>query len=198
MKENNGTDSKAVEMTDEELKFFAGFEERNVDIIGTWQEDVSGRRVCFTPLFASAFDSKLDSKRANLIVHGRLEFPCKLVSTADKDETIDGKPGDLIGVFVSPGMKTLECCAGVVTLLERDGEKDVGRPQPMKTYKVKTKKAISTEPNLELRYDYRDDSAEEGLPIPVRTKSSTRLAPPGGNEKRGKGDAVGGEDSIPF
>lgn len=196
MSKNTGTNNEKATPSEED--FFAGFEERNVDIIGTWQEDTSGPRVCFTPLFASAFDSKLDSKRANLIVHGRLEFPCKLVSTANKDETIEGKKGDLIGVFVSPGMKTLECCAGIVTVVERDGEKDVGRPQPMKTYKIKTKAPISTDPNLELRYDYREDSADEGLPIPVRTKADVARSRLQTAEKKGRTDSVGGEDSIPF
>jgi len=110
-------------------------QKRSEDILGFWDENCS-TPLFFTPRSAKLSDSKIEpEKKCSTLVEGLATRDCQVLS---KDgEIIIAKPGDLIAVWAKPGMKALSNAAGVPVAMAYLGEKDTGKPNPMKLYDLR-------------------------------------------------------------
>ena len=126
-----------------------GYTEQSSDIVGFWDSD-EGPPIHFIPRSCRMFDSKIDPKKTSTLVVGELvdDLP---VTTADDEEVLATK-GQKVGVWTKPGMAALKELAGVPVYMYQDGEKDTGKPSPMKLFKVMSKGRGA---KLPLTGDYR-------------------------------------------
>lgn len=116
-----------------------GYKEQGDDLVGFYAPDVEGATelLHFIPLEARLTDSKLDSTKPSILVIASLVDETILVT---KDEggaaLIVGKPGERFGVWAKPGMRALRKLAGQRVIMYPEGERDTGKGNPMKLYKI--------------------------------------------------------------
>lgn len=143
----------------------AGYESKSADAVGVWnsRNRRCSRTLHFIPQEANIIDNNVTPSRASIFVIGRLVEPCTVEKTKDPDELVRAKPGDLVGVWYSPGMRGLESMLGVKTFMffEKEVEMSNGR-NPMRKYCVAgpTRAAGSKEKDklIPIRGDYRKQS----------------------------------------
>ena len=111
-----------------------GYEKRSDDVVGFWDPELSGGPLHFVPREAAVFDGKTEPEKPGIIIFGDLVDACTLIDAEGQPK--EGKPGDRIGLWGKPGMKAIKTLAGVRTFLYPAGERDVGKPQPMKLFEV--------------------------------------------------------------
>lgn len=121
----------------------AGYQEQSDNVDGFWDPDAGPLH--FIPESARIFDGKLEPAKCSGLILGTLVDPAIL--TTDDGEVFEGKPGTKVGVWAKPGMSAIQKLAQVKVFLYLDGEKDTGKPNPMKVFCVM--------------------SAKKGVPIPV-------------------------------
>lgn len=187
----NNDKPKAADAKKEEPGFELpkGYVQESTDVVGFWVGEKK-RPIHGVPLFVNLSDSDIDESKPSALLFIRLVDPCK-VCPADgegkmKDrEEIEAKPGDIVGVWFSAGMKDIAMAAGRKTFMVFTGEKDVGKPSKLKVYKVLCEKG---EPKrIPVREDRRSESA------------GTNAAPFAGRKKVDnvdRGDAS--SDDMPF
>lgn len=139
-KRNNNqelTETKTYEIPDVP----EGYSEVADDIVGYWNPELH-KMIHVIPKEAKIFDNKIDETRVSILVF------CKLVDSAilqGKDDQgneikVEGKPGDTVGVWGKPGLRQkLINMAGRDCYICVSGTKEIGRPQPMTTFSVKSK-----------------------------------------------------------
>ena len=118
------------------------------DVKGFWDHEGV---IKFIPTGYKSFPSKKFKGKNTTIIVGKAI--ADVTALDEKDQTITIKPGELIGVWYSPGMKELTSLYGTKVKMYRDGEKDVNQPQPMKVYRIQTPrgaKAVQL-PNLTVK-----------------------------------------------
>lgn len=79
------------------------------------------------------------------------------VSTKDGDQEVEltASKGEMVGVWFKPGMKGLRTLAGCKVWMAFTGEKNIGKPSPMKTYDIRSPdKGGSMIPILEDNREY--------------------------------------------
>jgi len=110
-------------------------QKRSEDILGFWDEHCT-TPLFFTPRSAKLSDSKIEpDKKCSTLVEGLATRDCQVFS---KDgEPLAAKVGDLVAVWAKPGMKALSNAAGVPVAMAYLGEKDTGKPNPMKLYDLR-------------------------------------------------------------
>jgi hypothetical protein len=116
----------------------AGYTDQGDDIVGTW-EYKDGHPIHFIPKHVKLSDSTIDKRKTSTLVFGELVDACK-VHGRDEDgpgAEIVAEPGDMVGIWYKPGMNKLKNLAGVKVWMICSGEKDVGKPSPMKTFTIK-------------------------------------------------------------
>lgn len=138
-----------------------GYVQESTDVVGFWVGE-KGKPIHGVPLFVNLSDSSIDESKPSALLFIRLVDPCK-VCPADGEgkmkerEEIEAKPGDIVGVWFSAGMKDIAMAAGRKTFMLFAGEKDVGKPSKLKVYKVLCEKG---EPKrIPVREDRRTESA---------------------------------------
>jgi hypothetical protein len=116
----------------------AGYTEQSSDIVGFW--DGQGA-VHFIPRFVRVFDSSIDKHKTSTLLIADLVDPCKVLKPTDDDEKEEvlATKGQQIGIWTKPGMAALKNLGGVPVYMYEEGEKDTGKPNPMKLYKVMSK-----------------------------------------------------------
>jgi hypothetical protein len=82
------------------------------------------------------FDSKIEPSKASAIIVGKLVDPIALLAPGGEDDIVEGKVGDIVGVWYKPGMSAIKKLGGVKVFMYLTGEIDTGKPNPMKTYDV--------------------------------------------------------------
>jgi len=130
-----------------------GFEVKTSDLAGFWDGEL-GLPIQGVPLDVNLSDSEIDTTKTSALIRFRL--------TATTTCLVDGQPKELeadsnVGVWWKPGMKDLVDCAGVEVFMYMRGEKEIGKPSPMKTYTVKTKNGKAGG-KLSIIGDYRKES----------------------------------------
>lgn len=164
-----------------------GFESRSSDIVGTWNVDKGPIR--FIPTHAIVGDGKkFDKAKPSCLIFGKLTVDTPLLSKGDEDdekEEIQGKAGDLVGVWAKPGMKDIATLCGVEVFMVRTPEKDkdVDKGNPMKAYLVASK--VNPNKPIPLTADRRDAS-----------KGVRCILDPGDYGK--KGQPAGAQGPVPF
>ena len=146
-----------------EFQLPEGYLERTSDVVGFWDGD-KGIPLHFIPESATLHDSDITPTNVSVLIKGRLVEPAEVYLGDDIDVA---DVGDLIGVWAKPGMKSIRDLAGVPVWVRQTGEKDVGKPSPMKTFTVASKEKGQPIP---VEGDYRDKSAGkrhilEGAPL---------------------------------
>lgn len=128
-----------------------------VDPIGYWDEEAGP--CYFIPKYAHVFDGNIEKSKPAVLIMGTLTAATPLFTgKGEEKEVFGGKEGDFIAVWGKPGMAALKNMCGVPVKLWQEGEKDVGKPNPMKLYKVATKGKPSDESPLPIKKDTRDKS----------------------------------------
>lgn len=168
------------------------YEDKTEDMIGYWNED-AGPIHCI-PRYAVLFDNKVEPRNASILIFATLLDPANLLKKEDDEKTaFVGKPGDQIGIFAKPGMRRIGKLRDCKCLIQRDPtkDKDTGKPQPMKYFKVTNPKNSAEKP-LQVMDDRRKESFER----------TTFLDPPGLKRVRQvpRSDTNGnnGDDDIQF
>jgi len=143
--ENTGIRSRTFQIPE-------GYVERSGDLVGTWDDELSPA-IHFIPLEIKLFDSKQEAEKPSVLIVGELFDDAPLIDR-DKNE-VDGRKGDLIGVWAKPGMRGILGLQGVPVFMFEEGELDTGKQNPMKLFKchsrVKGKR-------LQVSEDFRDKS----------------------------------------
>src|SRR5271157_479478 len=138
-----------------------GFQNQSVDIIGYYDPEITGM-IQMVPREAILMDGNIDERKTSILIMAELIEPCRL-KPADKDareakEIVEGKKGDIVGIWGKYGMKGLRMCAGVSVVMYPNGKKDVGKPKPMDLFAIGSKGTGTLIPILE---DKREESAGE-------------------------------------
>lgn len=149
-----------------------GYQLQSMDIVGYYDPIITGT-VEMIPQQAILLDGNIESRKTSILIFAELLEPCKLKSS-DKDvrdagEVVEGKKGDIIGIWGKYGMKDLRNCADVATFMAPNGHKDVGRPKPMDLFKVGTKTKGTLIPIVE---DKRKDAAGEPTWLDAKTEKA--------------------------
>ena len=134
----------------------SGYKAIAEDIVGFWKPEEGPIEV--EPLFVKLSDSKIDSAKSSTLIF------CKLVKATTlymKDDVeVEGKAGDLVGIWGKPGMRAIRNCGSVPTFLMLKDKKewvDVGKGNHMKTFVVAPKDGIKGD-RLAVEEDNRKDS----------------------------------------
>jgi len=152
------TKSNAIKV---DFKAPAGFTDQNSDVVGFYDPEVEPV-IHFIPIEAVLSDSQLDDSKASILIFGKLTEPIKLVETSKSGNVVQGKKGDMVGIWGKPGMRALRNLAGEPTIMYPDGERPTGKPNPMSVYKCLAAKKSGRLPIVEDRRD-KSKSAETWL-----------------------------------
>lgn len=173
-----------------------GFTDRNSDIVGVW--DSESGPLFFIPEHAIATDSKkFDKTKPSVLLFGSLTRPAILKTKGDEDDddavTVQGEPGDAVGVWVKPGMRDIVNLGGVEVFLSRDEskDKDIGKGNDMKGFRVGSK-AVGR--RIELSNDLRDKSKGTRCMFDPPGYGKKRLVQPAQQAATDDGDG----EEIPF
>lgn len=137
-----------------------GFQKRTSDLVGYWNPKrgpIQG-----IPMHAKLFDGKkFDKSKPSMLITIQLTKPLvvdlKREEDAEESETYQAEVGDYVGVWGKPGMRDIRQLAGVEVFIFQDGEKDIGKGQPMKLYDVSSAKLGE---RLRVTEDTREHSRE--------------------------------------
>jgi len=149
---NGASESRKVRATP------VGYAKRSTEVKGFWIEGETP--VHFVPKLARAVDNSIDARKCSVLVIGESMGDNEL-QTSD-GEVFTDKKGDLIGVWYKPGMLPLKDLANVPVYMYRIGERDTGKPNPMKLYDVLSPK---TGEELLITGDFRVRSLRQELPF---------------------------------
>lgn len=166
----------------------AGYKAIAEDIVGFWKPEEGPIEV--EPLFVKLSDSKIDSSKSSTLIFCTLVKPTLLYMK--DDETVDGKIGDLVGIWGKPGMRAIRNCAGVPTFLMLKDESewvDVDKGNLMKTFVVAPRDGIKGD-----RLVIEEDNRKRSKPEPKADRTDDgRYA--GGHSSAA---ATPDDDDIPF
>jgi hypothetical protein len=113
------------------------------------------------PRAAKASDSKLDTSKPSIFVIFELLEDCKVTEgSADDAQQVQARKGDMVGVWVKGGMRSLRNMGGLKVLMQYTGEKKLkDRPaaqSAMKVYQFDTDRTVGT--TIPIIEDNRKDS----------------------------------------
>lgn len=115
-----------------------GYTRQTDEVKGFWAYDLGPLH--FVPVRAILTDSQIEPQKTSVLVIGNLVDRTTL-STKDPDDDesdlqVIGEPGDVVGVWAKPGMRELKELAGERVFIYYKGEKDTGKPNPMKLFEI--------------------------------------------------------------
>lgn len=162
-----------------------GLRKNSGDVVGFRDPEKQGP-IFGIPRGAKASDSKLDTSKPSVFVIFELLEDCKVTEgSADDAQEIQAKKGDMVGVWIKGGMRSLRNMGGLKVLMQYTGTKKLkDRPaaqDPMKTYQFDTDRPVGKP--IPIIEDNRKDSRDvvnAWLP-PVL---SARQAPPPSRERQ--------------
>lgn len=159
----------------EDMQIPEGASEITGDIVGYWDFEKSAIRAI--PRGVKMFDGQLDSTKVSCLIIAELTQPCP---TYVKDEEDDenyiytvSPVGQMVGIWYKPGMRAIVNKAGVDVYIRQEGEKDTGKPNPMKKFKVFAGPGGTKIPIIE---DTREDSEDVLTVFHDRSPGAQRAA----------------------
>ncbi len=185
MAKKNGSKGEKVESTGQTPKAPEGYLKQSTDILGFWDPDKT-ESIHFIPLEVKLFDSQIEPHKPSAIVVGKLVDATTLKAPGGEDEIVEGKPGDIIGVWYKPGMSAIKNLGGVKVFMYPNGEVDTGKPNPMKLFEVLAKTKGS---ELAVTQDFRDKS---------KNVSTTFAGPKGNAKENASNPPAQGADDIDY
>ncbi len=154
-----------------------GLRKNSGDVVGFRDPELQGP-IYGIPRGAKASDSKLDSTKPSVFVIFELLEDCKVTAgTKEDSKEITAKAGDMVGVWVKSGMRSLRNMCGLKVLMQYTGVMKLpNRPasqDPMKMYQCDTDRVTGNP--IPIIEDNRKDSrnvvnswlpAAKGAPAP--------------------------------
>lgn len=137
------------------------------DLVGFWDSELSP--IQCMPLSVKLFDGQIEADKPSILLTVQLTKPCAVRPPSEEGgEPFAAPPGSLVGVWYKPGMKSIRDLCGVEVWMKLVGEKDTGKPNPMKVYDITWKTNGS-------RIPITDDLRDKSKPIPKADGSVARL-----------------------
>jgi hypothetical protein len=178
--------SEAKSAPTPKLETREGLRKNSGDVVGFRDPEKQGA-IYGIPRAAKASDSKLDTTKPSVFVIFELLEDCKVTEGSAEDaQEIQARKGDMVGVWVKGGMRSLKNMGGLKVLMQYTGEKKLkDRPSaqsPMKVYQFDTDRTVGSP--IPIIEDNRKDSrnvvnnwlpAAKGAPV----SSSPRQREPG-------------------
>lgn len=146
-----------------------GYKNQSTDVVGYWDPEQASA-IHFIPFGAKMFDSNLDKRKPSILILARLVDDTKLAmkNEGDESEPVQGTVGQIVGIWYKPGMRSVLSHGGHKVWMTEAGEKDIGKPSPMKLYDVLS--PDEPKPNsLPLLEDTRDKSRGVETPFDKHT-----------------------------
>jgi hypothetical protein len=131
-----------------------GFKDFSGELAGYWDPEMTF--IQFIPEEVNLFDNKIDDRKVSAIIIGTLTRDMPLAGK-EEGEIVEGKTGDRVGVWYSPGMKGIVDLGGQETLMYPNGVKNTGKPNDMKVYAVQARRRGG---RLEVTNDYRSEKTK--------------------------------------
>lgn len=177
----------------------ATLEDKRSDVVGYWASEVAP--IYCRPLHVKLFDGQLEEKKpsALLTVEALASTLCtknKEEDSSDTKEMFVCKKGDLIGIWVKPGMRDLLNCGNVPTTITYSGTKKVHKKPGMNPMKVYAVKGGSGGVRIPVEEDRREQSAGVATFFDVKKPSGSNGLAVRGNQPSDASAAA--EDEIPF
>jgi hypothetical protein len=147
-----------------EFKAPTGFVDQTQDVVGFYEPSIEPI-IKFIPIEAVLSDSQLDDSKVSILIFGKLTDPCRLVETSKSGNVVEGKKGDMVGIWGKPGMRSLRTLAGEATIMFPDGKLDTGKINAMTVYRVLAQKKGGVLPIVE---DRREKSRSATTWLDVR------------------------------
>lgn len=142
-----------------------GMQRVSSDVVGFYDPKIAQQDVHFIPREAVLMDGNAEAHKPSMLIFAELVSPCKIVETSKSGNIIDGKPGDMIGIWGKPGMKDMRDCCGEPVFMYPDTVKDTGKPNPMQVFAVHASKRTARIPISEDRRE-KSKSADTWLDVP--------------------------------
>lgn len=139
------------------------------DVDAYW--DIERSAIRFKPMSVKLFDGNIDKKKPSILILGITTVPTMLYNKTDEEDSDEREykkypAGTKVGVWYKPGMKQIRDRCGVDCYLKMTGEKDTGKPNPMKLFELVADSETYRIPIIE---DSRDKSKGEKTDFdPVR------------------------------
>lgn len=170
--------------TPPKLETREGLRKNYGDVVGFRDPEKQGA-LYGIPRAAKASDSKLDATKPSLFVIFELLEDCKVTEgSAEEAQEVMARKGDMVGVWVKGGMRSLRNMGGLKVLMQYTGEKKLkDRPSaqsPMKVYQFDTDRTIGTV--IPIIEDNRKESrhvVSAWLPPAKGAPQQTRMREPG-------------------
>lgn len=132
----------------------AGYKKQTTELVGFWDPETSGPLHAI-PLYIIVADSNIEPEKPSTLVFMQVVDTITVLAPGEDGEVLDAKPGELVGVWAKPGMVALKNLAGVKVYMAYAGEKDTGKPNPMKLFDIFSEKKGGV---LKIETDRRDKS----------------------------------------
>jgi hypothetical protein len=146
----------------------ADFDKKGGDLVGFWDSDLTP--IQCIPRSVKLFDGQIEADKPSILMTVELTKPAAVRPTKDDEsgEPFAAPAGSLVGVWYKPGMKSIRDLCGVEVWMRQEGEKDTGKPNPMKLYDI-TWKVNGT------RIPVTEDLRDKSKPIAKPDGSVARL-----------------------
>lgn len=167
-----------------------GLRKNSGDVVGFHDPELQGP-IFGIPRAAKASDSKLDSTKPSVFVIFELLEACKVTEGSAEDaKEIPANAGDMVGVWVKGGMRSLRNMGGLKVLMQYTGVKKLkDRPaaqDPMKTYQFDTDRAVGVA--IPIIEDNRKDSRHVvNAWLPPAKGAPPRMREPGDDSEEDPG-----------
>lgn len=120
-------------MLPEGFQLPAGYEEKTSDLVGIW--NFKETPMCHVIIRgATLHDSDVDEEKSSILLH--CEVVDKLYAIDRNKEMVEVEPGELVGVWCTPGMKEALKWQGSKQVIAHVGNIDTGKPNPMEMFKT--------------------------------------------------------------
>ena len=136
-----------------------GFSDGAADLDGYWNFEKSP--IFCIPQSARIMDGNIDTDKPAILFTVKLTKPCAINLPKEKGDTSDAqlaiaKAGAMVGIWFKPGLRALKNLGNQECKVAYTGEKNTGKPNPMKVFYVGYPKVGTVVPVVE---DAREDSA---------------------------------------
>lgn len=166
-----------------------GYASVSGDVVGFYDEKSP---IHLVPFAVKLFDSKLEPNKPSALLFARLVEPAVVLAKVDGSEPVptQAEAGEIVGVWGRPGLAKLKEYAETPCFVVYKGEKDTGKPHPMKLFDVMTPKG--SKPSL---VPVTEDKRIRSIGVDTVWARGNNL---GGSAGSGVASDADESDEIPF
>ena len=166
-----------------------GYASVSGDVVGFYDEKSP---IHLVPFAVKLFDSKLEPNKPSALLFARLVEPAVVLAKVDGSEPVptQAEAGEIVGVWGRPGLAKLKEYAETPCFVVYKGEKDTGKPNPMKLFDVMTPKG--SKPSL---VPVTEDKRIRSIGVDTVWARGNNL---GGSAGSGVASDADESDEIPF